>query len=241
MPISFGTSTTVIGLPLRSGALVGCAAVIRLGDGRRRRRVAGERVGRQIVAAGPGRIRQRLAGAAEAAPVRPKTSIIILQHRFSPYMFGAGWPARRPSPAPCVSASAVRRSRRSKLPTITVPIRTTPMTTIVPSPLTPDKESPLLQRLHQGEAEHRADDRTTTAEDRGAAEDDRGDDVELEPRPHIRAGGGDPRDENDPGEAGHHPCFWERRSGGKSHRCSSARDTTLPSGGRIHSYSPSTT
>src|SRR5262245_6473306 len=58
---------------------------------------------------------------------------------------------------------------------------------------------PVLQHLHEGEPQRRAEDGPAAAEDRGAAQDHGGDDVELEPGAHVGTGGGDPRDEDDGG------------------------------------------
>src|SRR6267378_8701299 len=62
---------------------------------------------------------------------------------------------------------------------------------------------PAPEGLDQGESEDGPQDGPLAAEDAGPAENDGGDDVELEPGAHVGASGRDPRDEDDRREPGH--------------------------------------
>ena len=85
-------------------------------------------------------------------------------------------------------------------------MRTRPMTTIVPSPLTPERARPFFERLDEDQADHRADDGAAAAEDRRAAENHRRDDVELDARAHVGARRRDARNEDHRGEPGTSPA-----------------------------------
>ena len=79
-----------------------------------------------------------------------------------------------------------------------VRISTAPISTIVPSLFTPASDRPFFNAWIEDEAEERADHRATAAEDRRAAEHDRGDGVELDAGAHVRARGRDARRRRSP-------------------------------------------
>src|SRR6185503_1998415 len=198
MPMSFGTSTSVISLPARSGALVAAPpsygfdvilpAPPSQGSGL---------VGRSSA---PCHLSAAKAGAANAL-ARSATLRILSIFSVLPL-------------AKTKFTRSRRRRRRLSSAVATAPVLKEIGDQDGKDQHRPDhdnggvaldagKRQPVLQELDKGEAEHRAADRADAAENRRAPKHDRGDDIELQPGSHVGARRGDTRHKDRAGDPGH--------------------------------------
>src|SRR5262245_25689007 len=194
MPISLGTSTSVMSLPVLAGALVGwppsyaLAATV----------PAPPSQGSGFTARSSAPSQRSWASAVPASNAMPKAAVNVLNMLASPpygcFVIFCG-DRLRSTLAGAAALNEVGEEYRKDQHGSDHDDRGVT--------LDAGQCQAVLEQLDEDEADGGADDGADPAENAGAAEHHRGDDIELEAGAHVRARGADARDEDEAGEPAH--------------------------------------